>query len=253
MAAKLTFDTPIAHRGLHDRARGIIENSASAFEAAIAGGFPIECDVQLSRDGIPVVFHDDELERLTGQSGPVSSRTAAELTAMPLLDSAAGDRPQLFTDFLAQIDGRILLQIELKQQQGRAATQVLAQKVVDALETYRGPVVLESFDPTLLMELRKRGARVPLGIIVHGYRNPDWDGNLTRTQRFVLRNLLHWPLTRFAFISCHDLALDLASVRLFRSFGIPVTTWTVRSPATALATVGKADQIVFEGFIPKIA
>ncbi|WP_417308526.1 glycerophosphodiester phosphodiesterase family protein [Devosia sp.] len=253
MAAKLTFDTPIAHRGLHDRARGIIENSASAFEAAIAGGFPIECDVQLSRDGIPFVFHDDVLDRLTTETGPVSGRTAAELTALQLRDSAAGDRPQLFTEFLAQIDGRILLQIELKQQHGHSATQVLAQKVVDALKSYRGPVVLESFDPQLLMELRKRGATAPLGIIIHGYKNPDWDRNLTHAQRFALRNLVHWPLTRFEFISCHDQALDLTSVRLFRSFGIPVTAWTVRSPSTALATVGKADQIVFEGFVPKIA
>jgi glycerophosphoryl diester phosphodiesterase len=89
MAPRPHFDRPIAHRGLHDRAHGVIENSRSAFEAAIARGFTIECDVQLSRDGVPVIFHDDDLERITGRTGPVSSLTAGELGATPLLGSAA--------------------------------------------------------------------------------------------------------------------------------------------------------------------
>src|SRR5690606_39538230 len=97
MCAKPIFDRPIAHRGLHDRSRGIIENSASAFEAACRRGFTIECDVQLSRDGIPMIFHDDELDRLTGASGPVGARTMAELESYTLLDSAAGDTPPRFT------------------------------------------------------------------------------------------------------------------------------------------------------------
>ena len=109
MCAKPNFDRPIAHRGLHDRGRGIIENTASAFAAAIEGGYAIECDVQLSRDGIPMIFHDDDLDRLTGVSGPVGARTMAELSSYTLLDSAAGDTPQRFDEFLAQIGGRVLL------------------------------------------------------------------------------------------------------------------------------------------------
>jgi hypothetical protein len=73
---------------------------------------------------------------------------------------------------------------------------------------------------------------------------------LTAGQRVILRHLLHWPLTRFEFISCLDTSLDLPAVRLFRRLGLPVTTWTIKSPAAALATVGRADQIVFEGFHP---
>jgi glycerophosphoryl diester phosphodiesterase len=102
MSAKPTFDRPIAHRGLHDRARGIIENTASAFAAAIERGYAIECDVQLSRDGIPMIFHDDDLDRLTGVAGPVGARTMAELASYTLLDSAAGDTPQRFDEFLAR-------------------------------------------------------------------------------------------------------------------------------------------------------
>lgn len=250
MSAKPLFDRPIAHRGLHDRSKGIIENTASAFEAAWQHGFTIECDVQLSRDGIPMIFHDDDLDRLTGVAGPVSARSMAELSSYKLLGSAAGDTPQRFSEFLAQVDGRVLLQIELKQQPDQAATDVLAQTVLDALEGYRGPVTIESFDPRLLVALRRRGAAYPLGIVTYAYDEPEWEGDMPGSTKFVLRHLLHWPSTRFDFISCRHNALDLPAVKLFRSFGIPVTTWTITSSAAALAVMGKADQIVFEGFVP---
>lgn len=253
MSPKPLFDRPIAHRGLHDRSKGIIENTASAFEAACKRGYTIETDVQLSRDGIPMIFHDDDLDRLTGVHGPVSAKTMAELASYKLLDSAAGDTPQSFSQFLAQIDGRVLLQIELKQQPDQATTDVLAQTVLDALSAYRGSVTIESFDPRLLVALRKRGAAYPLGIVTYGYDEPEWDSNLAAGTKFMLRHLLHWPQTRFDFISCRDNALDLPAVKLFRSFGVPVTTWTIKSSAAALAVMGKADQIVFEGFEPKIA
>ena len=253
MSPKPLFDRPIAHRGFHDRSRGIIENSASAFEAACQRGYTIECDVQLSRDGIPMIFHDDDLDRLTGVHGPVGAKTMAELASYKLLDSAAGDTPQSFKEFLAQVDGRVLLQIELKQQADQAMTDVLAQTVLDALGAYRGPVTIESFDPRLLIALRKRGAAYPLGIVTYGYDEPEWDSNLSGGTKFALRHLLHWPQTRFDFISCRDKSLDLPAVKLFRSFGIPVTTWTIKSSVDALAVMGKADQIVFEGFEPAIA
>ena len=253
MSAKPTFDRPIAHRGLHDRGRGIIENTASAFAAAIERGYAIECDVQLSRDGIPMIFHDDDLDRLTGVPGPVGARSMAELASYALLDSAAGDRPQRFSEFLAQVNGRVLLQIELKQQPNKAATEVLAQTVMDGLKGYRGPVTLESFDPKLVVEVKKRGATMPVGIVTYAYDEPEWDQHLTDSTKFALRHLLHWPWSRFDFISCRDNALDLRAVKLFRSFGMPVTAWTVKSPAAALAVIGRADQIVFEGFDPPSA
>lgn len=253
MSAKPTFDRPIAHRGLHDRGRGIIENTASAFAAAIERGYAIECDVQLSRDGIPMIFHDDDLDRLTGVAGPVGARTMAELASYTLLDSAAGDTPQRFSDFLAQINGRVLLQIELKQQPDKSSTEVLAQTVMDALKGYRGPVTLESFDPKLIVEVKKRGATMPVGIVTYAYDEPEWDQHLANGTKFMLRHLLHWPVSRFDFISCRDKSLDLPAVKLFRSLGMPVCAWTIKSPAAALAVLGKANQIVFEGFDPPSA
>ena len=253
MSAKPTFDRPIAHRGLHDRGRGIIENTASAFAAAIERGYAIECDVQLSRDGIPMIFHDDDLDRLTGVPGPVGARTMAELASYTLLDSSTGDTPQRFSEFLAQINGRVLLQIELKQQPDKSSTEVLAQTVMDALKGYRGPVTLESFDPKLIVEVKKRGATMPVGIVTYAYDEPEWDQHLANGTKFMLRHLLHWPVSRFDFISCRDKSLDLPAVKLFRSLGMPVCAWTIKSPAAALAVLGKADQIVFEGFDPPSA
>ncbi|HET8728008.1 MAG TPA: glycerophosphodiester phosphodiesterase family protein [Alphaproteobacteria bacterium] len=253
MPTRPSFDKPIAHRGLHDRADGIIENSMTAFAAAIERGYAIECDVQLSRDGIAVIFHDDNLDRLTGVQGPVIARDAAELTRLPLTDSKAGDCLPLFADLLKLTAGRVLLQIELKRQLTPDATRMLAQRVMDGLRDYHGPVALESFDPNLLVALRRAGCTAPLGIITYAYDEPTWDRNVTPAQKFVLRHLLHWPVTRFDFISCRDRSLDLPAVRLFRALGTPVTTWTVQSSAAALAVLGKSDQIVFEGFLPQSA
>lgn len=250
MAPRPHFDRPIAHRGLHDRARGVIENSHSAFEAAIAGSFAIECDVQLSSDGVPYIFHDDDLERLTGAKGPSNAVTMAEVGVLPLLGSAKGEHPQRFTEFLAQVAGRTLLQIELKQQPTAAATTTLATRVTEALATYAGPNVIESFDPKLILATRRAGYRGALGIITYRYDDPDEKSRLTASQRFALRHLLHWPMTRSDFISCHDQALNLPAVKLFRAFGIPVTAWTIRSPEAARAVKGRADQVVFEGFDP---
>lgn len=253
MAPRPKFDRPIAHRGLHDRAAGVIENSRTAFERAVQRGFTIECDVQLSRDGVPIIFHDDALERLTGVTGYVRDKTAIELTSMSLLGSAGGDRPQLFTEFLEQIAGRTLLQIELKQQQGTAATQTLARKAAEALARYEGPVTVESFDPALIALVRRFGFKGPVGIITYGYDKPEWEKGLTPARKSFLRHLLHWPWSRFSFISCHFEALNLPAVRFFRGLGLPVTAWTVRTPEQARLAAAGADQIVFEGFDPESA
>ena len=244
------FPAPIAHRGLHDRAKGVIENSASAFEAAIASGFAIECDVQITSDGVPVVFHDDDMKRLLGKDGAVADATVAEITTTKLLDSAAGDCPQKFTDFLAQIAGRTLLQIELKHQRDAHGTQLLARSVAELLKAYEGPVTVESFDPNLLTAIRQFGFAGPRGIITYDYEQKDWDTHLTEQQRYTLRHLLHWHETQFDFISCHDKALQLPAITFWRALGKPVTAWTIRSQAEADVAAPFVDQIVFEGFAP---
>lgn len=247
------FDRPIAHRGLHNRDAGIIENSRSAFEAAIAGGFAIECDLQLTRDGVPVVFHDDKLERLTGLPGYIRDISSDELLKTPLLGSAAGDCPQTFGQLLEQVAGRTLLQVELKHQTPEKTKPLAAVAVANAAR-YAGPICFESFDPWLLTGARQAGFKGQLGIITERYvgEGEDYEG-LKQADRLALRHLLHWPWSRFDFISVDKDALTLPAVRFFRSLGKPVTSWTIRSAEQASAALGNADQIVFEGFLPQSA
>jgi len=250
------FDRPIAHRGLHDREKGIIENSRSAFEAAIKGGFAIECDLQLTRDGVPVVFHDDDMQRLLGIPGDIREASSDVVLRTPLLGSAAGECPQTFGQLLEQVAGRTLLQVELKHQL-RGKTKPLAAVAVNNVSRYPGPLCFESFDPWLLIAARQAGYRGKLGIITEHYKataadDPFYEG-LKLSDRVILRHLLHWPLTRFDFLSVDKSALALPAVRLFRALGKPVTSWTIRSTAEATAALAAADQLVFEGFLPQSA
>ncbi|HEX4298701.1 MAG TPA: glycerophosphodiester phosphodiesterase family protein [Devosia sp.] len=246
------FDRPIAHRGLHDHARGVIENSRSAFEAALAAGYGIECDVQLASDGVPFMFHDDDFDRVTTARGRSDAQPIGVVQKLVLTGSASADVPQRFDEFLAQVGGRTQLQIELKQQANPEKTRALAAAVAASLRGYRGPYTLESFDPYLLAALRREGVRAPLGIITYGYDEPEWDSKLPAGTKFVLRHLLHWPWTRFDFISCRNVSLYLPMVRFLRARGMPVTAWTITSPQAAEAARRGADQIVFEGFLPAI-
>lgn len=244
------FARPVAHRGLHDRAEGIVENSASAFAAAIERGFGIECDLHLTADGEVVVFHDDDLERLTGRTGRLHTISAEQLCATPLLGSVAQDCPPRFTALLSQVAGMAPLVVELKRQPSAAAGRELAHKAVDLVREYRGPLVFKSFEPAILAAVRDAGYNGALGIVTYGYRAPEWNRTLSAPQRIVRRHLLHWPRTRFTFISCAHDALTLPAIRLFRPFGMKVMSWTVKDPATARYALEHADQIVFEGFDP---
>ena len=118
---------PVAHRGLHDRAHGVIENMPGAIRAAIEGRFSIEVDLQLTRDGEAMVHHDDALGRLTNGSGALRDKTAAELRQVAFRDTP--ERMMSLADLCTLVGGRVALVLELKQlerQQPRAFAAVLA-------------------------------------------------------------------------------------------------------------------------------
>ncbi|WDR05702.1 glycerophosphodiester phosphodiesterase family protein [Devosia rhodophyticola] len=246
----LLFPQPVAHRGLHDRTNGIIENSATAFEAAIVGNFAIECDLQLTSDGEVVVFHDDAPKRLLGLEGLVREIDAATLCATPLLQSSNHDCPLPFAEFLTLVKGRTLLQIELKRQRNAEATHALASAAALRLESYAGPATVESFDPELITLVRECGFDGPRGIITYDYANTDSHLSLSDQERYNLRHLLHWHQTQFDFISCEKSALTLPALNFWRELGKPITSWTIRNKAEAEAVKSLCDQIVFEGFPP---
>lgn len=251
MATFPTFNRPIAHRGMHDATLGATENSASAFDRAITNNFAIECDLQLTGDDKPVVFHDYELQRLTGQSGCVKELSAGQVGRIPLLNNKHQDTPQRFEEMLEQVDGRVQLVVELKAQDEQEATFALAQTTTNALKNYQGPVVVESFDPDLLLSLRTAGFKGHIGIVVQ--RHNSYPGHpVSPLNDFALRHMIHWPQTKFSFISSDKGSLDLPAVRFWRSRGLPVSTWTIKSQEDAQAAHAHSDQIVFEGFSPQI-
>ncbi|HHS82707.1 MAG TPA: glycerophosphodiester phosphodiesterase [Devosia sp.] len=241
---------PIAHRGLHDRKKGVIENSTTAFARAIKAGYGIETDLQLSGDGVPMVFHDSDLARLTRQKGKVNSLSAGQLSRIRLTASRKKDTPQTFAELLQQVNGQVPLVVELKRQEdGRNAQ--LARTAVQAARDYEGPLVFKSFYPDLLREVKNAGFAGPVGIVLTRITpSNDHYHELSALQRFAVHNLLHYPGSRFDFISSDHMALDLPAVRLLHHFGMPVMTWTVNDFATEQKTRGHADQIVFEQYLP---
>lgn len=239
---------PIAHRGLHDLAAGVIENSPSAATAAIAGGFGIECDVQLTADGEAVVFHDFVLDRLTGETGAVVARKAAEFGAITLKGS--NDPILTLSAFLDLIGGRVPLVIEVKSRfDGDLA---LTRRTVEVLANYKShPIVIKSFDPAIVTALRELAPEIPRGIVaMNAYDYGDYD-SLSPERKHALANLLHFTESRPDFISWKVTDLDSAAPYLCRNaLGLPLMSWTVRTPEERQRAAAMADQMVFEGFRP---
>lgn len=239
---------PIAHRGLHDPARGPFENTPGAADAAIAAGFAIECDVQLSADGEAMVFHDHALDRLTAATGPVGSRSAAELGRLAVGGSA--DRIPTLAAFLDRIAGRVPLVVEIKSRFD--GDERLAERTAAVLAGRREPVAVKSFDPAIVSLLRRIAPDLPRGVVAQGaYEGGEWT-RLDAGMRHAMANLLHWNETRPDFLSFRHLDLPNAATHLPRLLaGTPVVTWTIRSQADADRAQDSADQIVFEGFLPR--
>lgn len=240
---------PIAHRALHDRERGRPENSRSAVKAALEAGYPIEIDLQISSDGQAMVFHDDTLDRLTGEEGPVNARTATELSSMRLLDSEDGI-PTL-SDILALVRGRVPLLIEFKDQTGSMSVTDgrLEAAAISALRGYQGPVAFMSFNPHAVAELARLSPAIPRGLVTSSYRPADW-AELTPATCERLRQIPDYDRTGATFIS-HE-ASDLARPRVaeLKSKGAAILCWTIRSPAAEAMARKVAQNVTFEGYLP---
>ena len=240
---------PIAHRGLHDAAAGVIENTLGAAEAAIAGSCAIECDVQLSRDGEAMVFHDDTLDRLTLADGALSQKTAAEIQAAPL--RGAAERIPTLPQLLARIAGRTPLICEIKSAFDGDLS--LTRRVVEIVRDYAGPIAFKSFDPAPIAHLRESHAAIgPLGVVAEAsYQGPYWSA-LSPEQKATCEAFLHYPQTRPDFLSWSVDDLPYPTPFLLRQIqGLPVMTWTVRTREQRQAAARWADQVVFEGDIPE--
>ncbi|MBX9457146.1 MAG: glycerophosphodiester phosphodiesterase [Rhizobium sp.] len=225
---------PIAHRGLHDGNKAVWENTLSAFEAAIARGFAIECDLQYAADAVPVIFHDDDMERLCRIKGDVRARSSGELGLMSIGETA--DKVPSLARMLSLVRGRVPIVLELKGRHGD--DEGFASSVLELVEEYEGPIALMSFDQWLLSDIREHGTTRPLGLTAEGTRPGDFalhEKAMAIGIDFISYNIMHLP---------NDY------ITLQRSKGVPVISWTVRNPDQQTHSAAHAEQITFEGFDP---
>jgi glycerophosphoryl diester phosphodiesterase len=237
---------PIAHRGLHDVSRGIVENTASAFEAAIAAGYGIETDIQAATGGEPVIFHDERLERLTSAEGCVSDYTPDQLKRIPMRGTA--DRILTLAEFLALVKGRAPLLLEIKSA-GRT-DRTLERHVAEALHTYHGPVAIISFDPGSLAAMRHYAPRIPRGLSATRFWRSK-SKQLSASDRFRLTHMLDIGEAKPDFLTYEVNDLAIMGPTLRRRFpDLPIVTWTVRTREERRKAEAFADGMIFEGFRP---
>ncbi|TNE37428.1 MAG: glycerophosphodiester phosphodiesterase [Alphaproteobacteria bacterium] len=236
---------PIAHRGLHDVKKGIIENTPAAFEAAIAAGYPIELDLQLTSDHEAMVFHDDKLDRLTTSAGKLYRHSSTELRKLTISGSTA--TMPTFAEFLELVNGRVPILIELKNKTGVAGP--LEQRTRDLLQTYKGEAAVQCFAPQSMGWFAENMPEIPRGQLSQPYP-PDPNLNLNWIKRFVLRHMLLNKISKPHFVAYRIDGLSNEAVGRAKRHGLPVLAWTVKTIGERRIAATHADNIIFENFLP---
>lgn len=232
-----------AHRGLHGN--GVAENSMTAFRLATDGGWGIELDVRLSKDGELVVFHDDELSRVTEFDGRVCDRTYGELSKMKL--SGTEDTVPLFKDVLRAVDGKVPLLVELKEAEGSYG---VAEAAVKILSEYDGPYIIESFNPLSLARVRKIAPEVLRGILAQHFTA---DKKYRGIKYFLLQHLCLNFLCRPDFVAYNFKHAKMPAFRLLRAFGAPCLAWTTESEEDDAKALGSGfGGIIFQYYTPSV-
>jgi glycerophosphoryl diester phosphodiesterase len=233
---------PVAHRGLHDAASGVVENTPSAFRAAVEAGYAIECDVQVSADGEAMVYHDATLDRLHAGDGRVDTLTAAQLLQIPYKTTA--DRMITLGELCDLVDGRVTLVVEIKSRFDGDLR--LARRTAAVLAGYKGPVAAMSFDPSPVAALRDLAPGLVRGLVAQRRDRSDRETDISAA-RFVLQAMS----ARLQFLAYRVRDLATPVPRVARGvLGLPLLTWTVRTAEDRALAARYADQIIFEGFRP---
>ncbi len=240
---------PIAHRGFHNKEAGILENTPSAVQAAVDNNFAIEVDLQETRDGRPIVFHDPNLERLTNGEGNVIDFDLADLRKLSMRGSS--DPIWTLEELLALVDGKVPLIIEIKTLFLDEGQDEFIKTIASILNTYKGPAAIKSFDPKMLRTMKEVAPHIPRGCLSMTTLSENDYVNLTEHEIEKISWMVHMAGTDPHFVSffVKDLPADGPSF-LREFYGLPVMTWTVKTKEDRLNAAKYADQIVFEGFNP---
>lgn len=240
---------PIAHRALHDEAKGRAENNLAAIDAAIEHGFGIEIDIQQSKDDQAMVFHDYHLDRLTEGSGPFAQQTLTELRRLRFRSGEIGV-PTL-AEVLDHVAGRVPLLIEIKDQDGIMGPKVgaLEREVARVLEGYVGPAAVMSFNPHAVAVMAQAAPQIARGLTTCGYKAKDWP-LLTEETRAHLRNIPDFDRVGASFVSHRWTDLASEQVAELKEAGARILCWTIRTEEDAARATRYAENITFEGYIP---
>ncbi|MDB5476910.1 MAG: glycerophosphoryl diester phosphodiesterase [Phenylobacterium sp.] len=236
------FAPAVAHRGLWSP-DGPPENSLGAFQAACAAGYGIELDVQLSADGEAMVFHDEDLARMTGASGRLCDRTAAELAELRL--KGADEPIPTLAETLALVGRRALVHVELKTPFGHVGP--LEQRVHEILIDHAGPVCVIGFNPYSHAWFAERFPGV-----LRGLDSYSWDRapQMNAAQRRSFAALEHVAIAKPHFLALGLDMLPSDHAARHRAEGLPIVAWTVREPKQWDAVRAGCDNLIFEGFRP---
>ena len=243
---------PIAHRAYHVAAQGRPENSRAAIRAAIAAGSGNEIDLQLSRDGVPMVFHDETLERLTPREGWLCDITAADLATIPLKGGDEGI-PTL-ADILTLVAGRVPLLIEIKDQTLRMADTDgrLEQATAALLAGYQGPVAVMSFNPHCIAHMARLAPTLPRGVTTSAYDPDDWHPIPPATCD-RLRDIPDYDQVQASFISHEAKDLTRPRVAQLAAQGAAILCWTIKSAEAEAKARQIAQNITFEQYPARIS
>ena len=238
---------PVAHRGLHDAQKNIIENTPSAFAAAIAGRYGIECDLQITADGEAMVHHDEALGRLTEGDARLDTMTAADIKRVAF--KATADHMISLGELCDLAAGRVTLVIELKSRFD--GDMRLVARAAEVLSGYGGPAAVMSFDPGQIAALRALAPGRTRGMVAESrYRDREWRAVPAATRR-AMTYFQHARRTSPHFIAYSVRDLPAAIPAVARGLlGLPILTWTVRSADDRRQAERYADQMIFEGFRP---
>ena len=227
-----------AHRGFHN-GKDIPENSIKAFEAAIENDFAIELDVHILKDDQVVVFHDDNLKRMTGLDKLIDKCTYDEIAALKLLDT--DEKIPLFKDVLELVKGRVELLIELK---SPIKIGNLEKNTYKLLKEYDGEYAIQSFNPFSVGWFKYNASSIIRGQLSGSYKN----NNITRFKKFLLKNLLLNWISRPDFINYDMKYLDSLPIVLQKRKNKLIMGWTARNEKEYMSALNKCENVVFEGF-----
>lgn len=232
-----------AHRGLHDQESGVPENSMAAFRRAVEAGYGMELDVQVTKDGVPVVFHDFLLERMCGIGGRLEEYTYEELRQFKL--GSSEERIPRLADVLSMVNGQVPLIVEIK---GEKADVAFCGIIDRMLRAYKGEYCIESFNPMVLWWYRRHHRDVIRGQLASNFR---LDGGYRNALYFFMTHLLLNFITKPDFIAYNHRFMEEPGRRICRRlYRNPSVAWTIKSRQELEKMRDEFDVFIFEGFVP---